>query len=142
MTTELRCEIDTLGYPGAALFGFAVAAVAYNLMAVVMAALRVAHGHDRVERSVSSHYLANEIANMAESLETVLDPDDWAVFAAVTVPAFVAWLVETAGCAHLRKYRKHPRGPKNPTPQRQHDPRKPHVSVARLLAQRKAERAP
>jgi hypothetical protein len=142
MTTELRCEIDTLGYPGAALFGFAVAAVAYNLMAVVMAALRVAQGHDHVERSVSSYYLANEIANMAESLETVLDPDDWAVFATVTMPAFVAWLVETAGCAPLRKYRKHPRGPKKPTPQRHHDPRKPHVSVARLLAQRKAERAP
>lgn len=107
-----------------------------------MAALRVAHDHDRVERSVSSYYLANEIANMAESLETVLDPDDRAVFAAVTVPAFVAWLVETAGCAQLCKYRKHPRGPKKPTPQPHHDPRKPHASVARLLAQRKAERAP
>lgn len=91
-------------------------------MAVVMAALRVTRGRDLAERSVSGYYLANEIANMAESLETVLDPDDWTVFAAVTVPAFVARLVETAGCAQPRKYREHPRGPKKPTPQRHHDP--------------------
>lgn len=43
MTVQLRCEINTLGYPRAALFGFAVAAVAFNTVAVVMAALRAAH---------------------------------------------------------------------------------------------------
>ena len=33
-------EINTLGYPKAALFGFCLALVAYNLLAVVLAALR------------------------------------------------------------------------------------------------------
>ena len=32
-------EINTLGYPKAALFGFCLALVAYNMLAVVMAAL-------------------------------------------------------------------------------------------------------
>jgi len=32
LTVELRREINTLGYPRAALFGFAVAAVAFNVL--------------------------------------------------------------------------------------------------------------
>jgi hypothetical protein len=47
-----------------------------------------------------------------------------------------AWLIATAGRVQLRKYRKHPHGPKKPPVKRTHDPRRPHVSVARLLAQR------
>lgn len=56
------------------------------------------------------------------------------------VAAMTAWLVETAGRAQLRKYRKHPRGPKQPPVQREHDPRRPHLSVARLRAQRQQAR--
>jgi hypothetical protein len=40
LTQELRCELDTLAYPPAALFAFALAVVAYNALAVVKAALR------------------------------------------------------------------------------------------------------
>ena len=94
-----------------------------------------------MEEEVSSYYLTNEIANMAESLETIVDPEDWVVFTAMTVQAFAAWLMHTAGHAQLRKYKKHPRGPKKPKTERHHDPRKPHVSVARVLAQRKAAKA-
>jgi hypothetical protein len=32
-TVHLACEVNTLGYPKAALFGFAVAVVAYNALA-------------------------------------------------------------------------------------------------------------
>ena len=39
-------EINTLGYPKAALFGFCLALVAYNMLAVVMAALRSVHGEE------------------------------------------------------------------------------------------------
>jgi len=37
---DLHSEINTLGYPRAALFGFCIALVAYNIMALVYAALR------------------------------------------------------------------------------------------------------
>jgi hypothetical protein len=47
-----------------------------------------------------------------------------------------AWLIATAEQVQLCKYRKHPRGPKKPPVKRTHDPRRPHVSVARLLALR------
>lgn len=140
LTVELRCEIDTLGYPRAALFGFAVAAVAFNVLAVVKAALRRAHGVELIERTLSSYYLANEIANVTEALTMVLDPEDWAVFQTLSVAAMAAWLLELAGQVNLRKYRKHPRGPKKPPPKRKHDPQRPHVSVARILTERKAQR--
>ena len=41
LTQDLRCEIDTVGYPRAALFGFCVALVAYNVVALVKGAMRV-----------------------------------------------------------------------------------------------------
>ena len=47
-------EINTLGYPKAALFGFCLALVAYNLLAVVLAALRGVHGEETVDEEVSS----------------------------------------------------------------------------------------
>ena len=40
LTLELRCEIDTLAYPPAALFGLACAVVAFNGLGVVKAAAR------------------------------------------------------------------------------------------------------
>ena len=50
-------EINTLGYPKAALFGFCLALVAYNLLAVVLAALRGVHGEgDGRTRGVSILY--------------------------------------------------------------------------------------
>lgn len=134
---ELRCEINTLGYPRAALFGFACAAVAFNVLAVVKAALRQAHGREVVDQSVSSYYLALEMANVAESLTPVLDPQDWTVFQTLSLAVMAAGLVQTAGRVKLRKYRKHPRGLKKPPPERVHDPQRPHVAVARILAERK-----
>jgi len=45
--------MNTLGYPKAALFGFCLALVAYNLLAVVLAALRSVHGEETVKEEVS-----------------------------------------------------------------------------------------
>ena len=142
LTVDLRCEINTLGYPQAALFGFASAVVAFNVMAVVRAALRAVHGGATIEQDISSYYLANDIAKMAESLATILDPQDWAVFQDLSMPLLAAWLLDTARHVQLRKYRKHPRGPKKPKPKRPHAPQQPHVSTARPLAKRKVKSAP
>jgi IS4 transposase len=142
LTTQLRCEINTLAYPPAALFGFAVAAVAFNSLAVVKAALRAVHGLKAIDEEVSGYYLAIEMANTADSFTAVLDPEDWGELRTLSVSAFAEWLLTLAARANLRKYRKHTRGPKKPTPKRVHNPRRPHVSVARLLAKREKRRAP
>lgn len=137
LTVQLRCEINTLAYPPAALFGLAVAVVAYNVLAVVKATLRQVYGVDAIDEGISGYYLVNEMANVAESLETLVEPEEWAVFQTLTPAAMAVWLVETAGRVQLRKYRKHPRRPKKPPVKREHDPQRPHVSVARMLTERK-----
>ena len=133
MTVQLRCEINTPGYPKAALFGFAVAAVAFNALAVIMAALRVAHPEVDIEQEVSTYYIANEMANMAESLDTIIDTEDWQPIADANQADVAEWLVTLAKRAQLRKYKKHSRGKKKPVQPRSNDPKKPHVSTARLL---------
>ena len=138
LTVQLRCEINTLAYPPAALFGLAMAVVAYNGLAVVKATLRQVHGAKAIDEGVSGYYLVNEMARVAESLETLVEPQDWTVFQPLTLATMAAWLITTAGRVQLRKYRKHSRGPKKPPVPRTPDPRRPHVSVARLLAQRQS----
>lgn len=136
LTVQLRCEINTLAYPPAALFGLAMAVVAYNGLAVVKATLRQVHGAAAIDDGISGYYLVNEMARVAESLETLIEPRDWAVFQTSPLATMAAWLITTAEQVQLRKYRKHPRGPKKPPVKRAHDPHRPHVSVARLLALR------
>ena len=52
LEATLDGEINTLGYPKAALFAFCVALVSYNLMSVIKAALRTVHGADRRREGV------------------------------------------------------------------------------------------
>ena len=49
LEAHLHSEVNTLGYPKAALFGFCVALVAYNTLAVIKAALRAEHGEETIE---------------------------------------------------------------------------------------------
>ncbi len=48
-----RGEINTLAYPRAALFGFCMALICYNLLAVLKAAMRTVHGADKIEAGLS-----------------------------------------------------------------------------------------
>lgn len=54
ITTTLSCEINTLGYPKAALFPLCLALLAYNAVSRIKAALRSAHGRQQVNDEVSS----------------------------------------------------------------------------------------
>lgn len=135
LTLELRCEVDTLAYPPAALFALACAVVAFNGRGVMKAARRAAHGRDAAEQ-VSGYYLTIELGNVAESLDAVLNAQDWAVFQTVPLATFAIWLQQQAARVDLRRYHKSQRGSKKTAPKQVHDPKRPHVSVARLLAQR------
>ena len=61
LESYLQSEINALGYPKAALFGFCVALVAYNVMVVIKAAMRHVHGEEKIEQEVSGYYIAGEI---------------------------------------------------------------------------------
>lgn len=135
LTTELRCEVDTLTYPPAALFAFSCAAVAFNVLSVTKATLRAAHGTAAAEQ-VSGYYLAIACRNQAESLDALIDPEEWDVFHSAPLPIFAGWLRSQAERVDLSRFRKTTRGPKKPPPKRTHDRHRLHVSVARLLAKR------
>jgi hypothetical protein len=137
LESYLRSEINTLGYPQAALFGFCVALIAYNVMAVVKAALRQEHGEEKVRDEVSAFYIAGEITRTHEGMQIAIEPHEWGVFQAMTQESFVATLMQLAHNVKLEKYKKHRRGPKKPTPARTSS-RGNHVATARLLAKAKS----
>lgn len=135
LTLSLRGEIDTLAYPGAALLGYAVALLTYNVLSVVKAALRVAHGPKLIDNQISTYYLADEVAGMWRGMEIAVPSERWTqTFGRLDPPDLAQQLISIAGHADLRHYAKHPRAPKKPPPKRLG--KKPHVSTARILARR------
>src|SRR5207248_797464 len=82
---ELWDQKVQLDYPQAALFGFCVALVAYNVLAVVRAALRVVHGPTVVEEQVSTYYLAAEIKGVYQGMMIALPPAAWERWRRMTV---------------------------------------------------------
>jgi IS4 transposase len=136
LTEALRCEIDTLAYPKAALFGFCTALVAYNAVAVVRAALRSAHGAEQVEGKVSNASLAGEVARTYEGMMIALPPREWAIFQTVGVVEFAEFLQASAELVWLAKHPLSHRGPKKPRPKQASGKRNHHVATARLLNQK------
>ena len=138
LEAHLRSEIDTLGYPGAALFGFCIALIAYNVFAVIKAALRHVHGEEKIQNEVSGYYIAGEISRTHEGMHVAIESQEWAVFQALSMKAFADVLVQLANNVILSKYKKHVRGPKKKQPPRISDKNEPHVSTARLLKAKKS----
>src|SRR5262249_40227443 len=73
-----RGEVAGLGYPRAALFAFAVALGAYNVLAAIKAGIRAAHGA-AAEPGVSGYPVANEVAGASRGLLIALPAAGWAV---------------------------------------------------------------
>ena len=134
-------EIDTLGYPKAALFSFCLALCAYNVYATIKAALRSVHGEEVVRDEVSDYRIATEVAAVYAGIELVTEPEDWCPFREMTSAEFATWLAGTARYAKLSQIRKAKRGPKKPAKKRKFDPAHPHVSTARILAKRRVKNA-
>jgi hypothetical protein len=107
----LNSEIETLGYPKAALFGFCLALVAFNIYAVVMAALRAAHPLLDIDSTVSEYYLAGEIATTMTGLNIAVSQAEWAPFTHASTEQLAGYLLILAKYVDLRKLLKTTRGP-------------------------------
>jgi hypothetical protein len=132
LTTVLKCEVNTLGYPPAALFGFCVALAAGNVYAGVKAAVRAAHGAEAVD-GVSDYHLALEVSGACPGLWIAVPEETWATMGGWSVGQMADWLVGLARRANLRRYRKATRGPKKPGPPRTRFAEAKHIATARLL---------
>jgi IS4 transposase len=134
-------EINTLGYPKAALFDFCLALVAYNLLAVVLAALRSVHGEDTVEQEVSLYYIANDISTTYKGMMIAIPAFEWDLFYSMNTADLAAILLDLARRVRLQAFRKSPRRPQKPRPKGKKMSRKGHVSTAKLLMTRQANSA-
>ena len=140
LTVALNCEVNTLGYPKAALFGFCVAVAAYNVLAVLKAALRAVHGEKKVQDEVSGYYMALEWAMVYAGMMIALPASEWEVFGRMSGPELAGYLCAWAGKIDLGRIKKAP--PRKPTRTRTRriKDKSPHVSTARLLDEAKKTR--
>ena len=136
LTTVLKCELNTLGYPQAALFGFCLAVMAYHAVSVIKAALRAVHGRETVQREISGYYLSLEISQTYDGMMVAIPARHWKKFRTLTPAKLARVLKELAANINLRRYQKHPRGPKKPPPKKSTYKNGGHVSTAKLLATR------
>jgi hypothetical protein len=144
MTEQLRCEVDTLGYPRAALFGFSLAICAYNLLAILKGAMASVHGQQEVEKKLSTYMMAQEISQDSSGLDKALPGSFWqGRFARMSGGGLADWLAGMARRVPWEVYHKAKRSPpkkKDPAPIATADPpkkkgsrRRTHVSTARAL---------
>jgi Transposase DDE domain len=139
LTETLDCEQPRLGYPKAALFAFCVTLVAYNVLAVVKAALRAAHGSNKVEQEVSLYHVTEQVRRTYTGMMIALPAEEWVIFQGMRVCDLAQTLRELASQVRLSTIPKAPSKPKKPRPERMYDPKVPHVSTAKVLGQRRQQ---
>ena len=139
LEAHLESEINTLAYPRAALLGFCLALVAYNVFSLALSALDSVH-QQPVSETISTYYIGHEIAATFLSLLLLTTTKDWRFLAKCSAVEFACWLRDVATGVNLKKYKKHSRGPKKPKPKTPYDPKQPHVSTQQLLEKNKKKR--
>jgi hypothetical protein len=134
LEAHLNSEINTLGYPPAALFAFCIALIVYMILAGLKGAISCVHGVDTVENKISGYYLADELSATYRGMMIAIADEEWSVFRRYSMPELIKILKQLAANIRLSAFQKHPRGPKKKQPKRISDPSTPHVSTARILA--------
>ena len=142
LESSLNGEINTLGYPKAALFAFCLALVSYNMMSAVKAALRSVHGEKADATKVSGYDLAEEVAGTHRGMMIAVPKDEWVVFHEMSPREMGPFLKRLAGAVRLSEFRKQPRGPKRPRPPRQSGAKIKHAATSQLLEKAKAKPRP
>lgn len=146
---NLAGEIETLGYPRAALFSFCMALTAFNLLSVIRASFRAAHSElmpqpkasaekqepvkQESAREISIYYLCDEAAHTYRGLEIAIPEAYWTkTYAKLTPKKIAKQLVRIAAGGNIQRYQKHPRGAKKPKKTARKKDRR-HASTAKIL---------
>ena len=134
---NLKSELPSLGYPGAALFAFAVALVANNIFAVVEAAMnaaKAAHPDPKVAKMQLSHFaLVEAIRSVHGGIALFVEDSAWRPFQTLAHGEMARLLIEWATNSDWRCYEKAVVRPRKPSSKRTGFTDTPHVSTARLL---------
>jgi hypothetical protein len=138
---NMNSEINSLGYPKAALFGFCIALVASNLFEVIYGTLRGLYGHEEIDENFSSYYATSEMASVHDGMMLIVSEEDWGEIVEMNEDEFMSFLQKCSMNIKLKKYQKAKRGPKKPRPKRVNKG-EPHVSTYKLLQEsRKARKS-
>jgi IS4 transposase len=135
LEAALRSEVRTLGHPRAALLAFGTAVVAYNVLAIIQAAIAAAHDLQAAGIEVSTFYVADDVRSDYRGMLIALPSEQWEKFDAKSPVALARTLIAIAANLDPRTVRKHPRKPK-PKVKRGYAPRatvQRHVSTAKVL---------
>jgi Transposase DDE domain len=134
VTMNFEGEIKTLAYPQAALFSFSLALVTYNILATIRAILASVHGVETINQTLSDFYLVDEIQGTYRGMMIAIPAEHWQTWGQMSSLDFTAQLKILAANVNLKRFLKQPRKKKTPSPKRVIDPKKPHVSTAKLLS--------
>ena len=137
LTDVLRCEVETLGDPQAALFSFAMAVLAWNAYAVVQAALRATHGAQKIDDELSDEHFIRDVVLTQTGMDIAVDPAAWEHYRTLSPTRFAQTLQRLAPRIDLKRDPKHKRGPQKPRPPQTSGRKNHHVSTAKLLAKKK-----
>jgi hypothetical protein len=140
MAENLEGEINALGYPKAALFGFCMALVTYNVFSLNKAADCAAHGKEEAD-NLSTYYVADEIASVYRGMMIIITATYWTKrFAKLTATKMARELLTIAKQVHLPRYRKNRWTPKKRVKRKGRLPPRKVVSTARILEKQKTKR--
>ncbi|MBF5046660.1 transposase [Simulacricoccus sp. 17bor-14] len=130
LEAALHSELRGLGQPKAALLAFCTALLSYNVLSVLMAAVRAAHADVVKQQPLSSFYVAAELREYYGGLKAAVLPEVWQPYAAQSPETLAATLVDMARRVNPAHLQKHPRPPKPKRKKR----RVPHAQYLRQVA--------
>ena len=135
LTTNLRCEINTLGYPDAALFGFSIAIVMYNVLSVVQSAL-LAAAKKKPERNLSLYAITNEISEVWHGMLLALPKEVWQQYASLSPRQLAMQLQQIAAHAKIEMLITYKWSQKKKRTKPTKGKRGDHVATQRIIDQR------
>ena len=143
LESVLHSEVRTLGHPPAALFAFAVAAVAYNALSVVQSAIEQAHDlKSDGDSAISLYYVMNTVKGTYNGMMAIVPSMSWQAIEAMPPVQIGRVLLRVARSVDPLQFRKTKLGPKKVT-KKGYAPghlARAHVATARLLSPAKPSR--
>jgi IS4 transposase len=133
LATVLRSEIETLAYPPAALFCFALGLVLYDVLRTLEAGLRAAHPETTRDKRLSLYYLGEEIAGVYRGMLIAIPPEHWRPLAELSLDEWTARLLDVARRVEVKLYFTHPPSSKPPPKPKTKPQKSSHNSTYRLL---------
>lgn len=114
LESVLQSEIKTLGQPRAALFAFGMAVLAYNVLSVLLTAVRVQHANtlEKAEIELSPYYIALEIRANYAGMMIATDAREWKPYESLSTKEFAKILLALATHINPKYLRSYPRKPK------------------------------